>query len=144
MHIHPRVLVMQWYGYRELVESNHLYCIVNPWISDIDECTRYRFCQNGATCVNTQGHFTCTCQSGWKGTQCQTGICDIWQIIQSCWISLVWYIFIVISISTLLSTIYSFLLARINIFFSSIYWIWSDESNKMNCSGCYFNMTLVD
>lgn len=34
----------------------------------------FHICHNGAICANTPGHFTCTCVSGWTGTQCHDGI----------------------------------------------------------------------
>lgn len=41
---------------------------------DIDECfTGSHMCANGATCVNTQGSYTCTCATGWTDDTCQIG-----------------------------------------------------------------------
>ena len=42
--------------------------------SDIDECTSGSdSCTNGATCVNTDGSYSCTCIAGWTGDMCGTG-----------------------------------------------------------------------
>ena len=30
-------------------------------------------CQNGATCINHLGFYTCTCSKGWTGKNCETG-----------------------------------------------------------------------
>ena len=37
----------------------------------IDEC-RSDPCQNGATCVDREGKFTCDCQPGYEGVLCET------------------------------------------------------------------------
>ena len=41
--------------------------------SDIDECATATNCQNGGTCINSDGSYTCTCAAGWEGTDCNTG-----------------------------------------------------------------------
>jgi len=42
---------------------------------DINECTTNTHgCDNGATCVNTAGSYTCSCVTGWTGDMCETGI----------------------------------------------------------------------
>ena len=39
--------------------------------ADIDECTESPSCQNGGTCTNTYGSFTCDCSgSGFEGPFC--------------------------------------------------------------------------
>jgi Notch-like protein len=42
---------------------------------DIDECLNSP-CQNGGTCVNSAGSYTCTCLAGYEGTNCETNIDD--------------------------------------------------------------------
>ena len=39
----------------------------------MDECTNNP-CQNGGTCANSPGGFTCKCPSGWTGKICDGGI----------------------------------------------------------------------
>ena len=44
---------------------------------DLNYCTNNRPCRNGATCYNTgQGEYTCSCQPGWKGQNCEIRIKD--------------------------------------------------------------------
>ena len=44
---------------------------------DLNYCTNNRPCRNGATCYNTgQGEYTCSCQPGWKGQNCEIRITD--------------------------------------------------------------------
>nr|XP_034315266.1 neurogenic locus notch homolog protein 2-like [Crassostrea gigas] len=40
---------------------------------DVDECQNDP-CRNGATCTNTPGSFTCTCNAGWTGKVCNEDI----------------------------------------------------------------------
>ena len=43
-------------------------------IADIDECLFVPPpCQNGATCMNQDGDYTCTCASGYEGKNCTVG-----------------------------------------------------------------------
>ena len=40
--------------------------------SEVNECTSSP-CQNQAQCVDEKNSYSCTCQAGWSGTNCQTG-----------------------------------------------------------------------
>ncbi|XP_078089694.1 delta-like protein 4 isoform X2 [Mustelus asterias] len=43
---------------------------------DLNYCTHNKPCMNNATCTNTgQGSYTCTCQPGYIGKNCQSAIC---------------------------------------------------------------------
>ena len=41
---------------------------------DIDECTLYTPCENGATCNNTDGSYDCVCLAGYEGRNCSINI----------------------------------------------------------------------
>ncbi len=42
------------------------------WFSDIDECASTP-CQNGGTCNDDVNSYTCTCNAGYTGSDCETG-----------------------------------------------------------------------
>ena len=42
---------------------------------DDDECSSPTTCQNGGTCTNSVGSYSCDCTgTGYEGTNCATGI----------------------------------------------------------------------
>ena len=43
------------------------------YVIDIDECESNP-CQNGGTCVDAVGGYSCTCIAGFKGDDCETGM----------------------------------------------------------------------
>ena len=60
---------------------NKLFCIHN--FLDIDECSNSTLnnCHADATCTNTDGNFTCTCNNGYEGdgTNCTgSSLLDSW------------------------------------------------------------------
>ena len=40
---------------------------------DVNECTVYKPCKNGGTCVNTVGDYNCQCPDNYKGKNCDEG-----------------------------------------------------------------------
>lgn len=50
------------------------------YILDEDECMLYKPCGNGATCVNTDGSYTCFCPIGWTGKNCTEGTYDTYEM----------------------------------------------------------------
>jgi hypothetical protein len=51
-------------------------CLMNVvWLlnTDIDECLSSP-CQNGGTCTDDVNGYTCACDAGYTGTNCETGI----------------------------------------------------------------------
>ena len=55
------------------------------WIlpAAIDECVS-RPCQNGGTCVDGNNSYTCNCDLGYEGVNCETGIFFIMLVTQKC------------------------------------------------------------
>ena len=49
-----------------------LKCVI---FLDIDEC-QSNPCLNGGNCSNLENHYTCDCQPGYVGINCQTGKVD--------------------------------------------------------------------
>ncbi len=44
---------------------------------DVNECDLMpNSCQNGGTCLNTQGGYNCVCVNGWTGDDCSENIDD--------------------------------------------------------------------
>jgi len=59
------------------IKGELLYLYIYTWSSllkDIDECLSQP-CWNGATCTDGDNAYTCTCQPGYGGNSCQTGVC---------------------------------------------------------------------
>ena len=55
---------------------------------DIDECASTSgntLCQNGGSCMNTVGSFTCNCSSGFNGSRCETGAPPLLRIELTSW-----------------------------------------------------------
>ena len=50
--------------------------VIGFFSSDINECET-DLCENGGSCENTIGSFTCTCAAGYDGDTCENGK-DTW------------------------------------------------------------------
>ena len=46
-------------------------CNVYHYFSDTDDCATVT-CQNGGTCVDGVNSFTCSCDTGYEGNNCET------------------------------------------------------------------------
>jgi hypothetical protein len=46
------------------------YVLLN--VTEVDECESDP-CQNGGTCKDESKEYTCTCPSGYRGDNCETG-----------------------------------------------------------------------
>ncbi len=44
------------------------------YLTDVNECGSNP-CENGGICSDVANGYTCACQSGYTGDECQTGIC---------------------------------------------------------------------
>ena len=55
-------------GEKILSSNRNIQCLV----PDIDEC-KANPCQNGGTCSNENGGYSCKCTNGWTGDTCVTG-----------------------------------------------------------------------
>ena len=54
-------------------KQKYIYTCSYLRVADIDECSELpSVCQNGATCRNSFGTFSCECMPGWEGTNCET------------------------------------------------------------------------
>lgn len=53
-------------------ESLHQVCICILFV-DKNECLIEGLCENGGTCVDTQGSYKCKCILGWGGQNCEKG-----------------------------------------------------------------------
>ena len=42
------------------------------FLTDMNECDKSP-CKNGGTCSNSPGSYTCKCQDGWIGNNCDQG-----------------------------------------------------------------------
>lgn len=51
------------------------YCVGQRCRDDVDECKKNP-CKNSGICMNTMGSYTCKCQPGYSGHNCQTDIDD--------------------------------------------------------------------
>ena len=50
-----------------------VYIIIRFLIySDVNECSQGA-CKNGASCTNSVGGYSCSCATGWEGTNCDVG-----------------------------------------------------------------------
>ena len=50
-----------------------IFTIIHVFHTDIDECASNP-CQNGGTCADDVNRYDCTCEAGYTGTYCETGM----------------------------------------------------------------------
>ena len=58
------------------IESSHVEYVLS---SDVDECSTANICDDNKYCINTQGSYTCRCNSGFneaKNGKCQGSYCS--------------------------------------------------------------------
>ena len=54
---------------KKIIKVNPPLCMLTVKIlTDIDECSESFPCDNNANCTNTDGSFTCKCNSGYTGS----------------------------------------------------------------------------
>ena len=53
-----------------IIFTNHLKKYYNFNFKDIDDCESGP-CQNGATCVDGVADYSCECEEGWTGKDCE-------------------------------------------------------------------------
>lgn len=41
---------------------------------DANECQLIGVCENGGSCLNTNGSYACRCMEGWQGQHCEHGL----------------------------------------------------------------------
>lgn len=59
------------YLFDNVIKGKLLRIFIFDFVPDINECLQSP-CVHGQ-CSNTQGSYTCTCEPGWTGVNCQTG-----------------------------------------------------------------------
>lgn len=54
----------------------HVFVVLLNYFSDINECEFRDTCPPNSVCANTQGKYTCTCNKGFSGKNCENGVCN--------------------------------------------------------------------
>ena len=68
------VIILEWS--RPLKQFLYYFLLGPDCGEDYDECKEESPCANGATCLNYQGGYNCTCTEGYKGRNCTEVDCD--------------------------------------------------------------------